>query len=300
MSARATRLGAAGLLLPLALLACGREKTEHGSAAAGGAGAQGAAASRPAEEIPLPPEGGVEVSVGVDGIVAAANRAPRRRVLEALARETDLVVVAFVEGGEPEGPVTFRSRGEPIEVVLARALVGVPFSIAPLEGAESQRLGVVVGFQDEAKRTAHRTHAPERPTGRSAGSEAAAPAEPQLSEEKATEQLHSRDPAERVEAVEATDVTSVSGFAAVVDRLANDPDPNVREAAAESLGDADVGAVRPLLEALGDSDSKVVLAALESLESVGDASVVPELAAVLQHHDPAVRERAAEVADFLE
>jgi HEAT repeat protein len=103
-----------------------------------------------------------------------------------------------------------------------------------------------------------------------------------------------------VEAVEWTDLTSVAGFEAVVDRLANDPDASVRTAAAESLGDGDVGAVRPLLDALADPDSHVVLAVLESLEQVGDASILPELAPALEHSDPTVRERAAEVGEFLE
>jgi hypothetical protein len=243
----------------------------------------------------MPPEGRVEVSVGVDGILALANQAPRRRVLEALARETDLLVVAFVEGGEPEAPVTLRSRGEPIEVVLARALVGVPFSVSPLGDGTSQRLAVVAGWQEEG----HAARAP-RAARRAPAPAAAAEPEPQLGEEQAQAQLESRDPSERVDAVESTDITSIAGFEAVVDRLANDPDATVRAAAAESLSDGDVGAVRPLLDALADPDTRVVLAAIESLELLGDASIVPQLAPALQHPDAGVRERAAEAAEFLE
>lgn len=297
-----SRVSGAVLLFLLAMaaaFACGRSKPQPSTGSAG-AGAQGTTApsAAAAEELPMPPEGRVEVSVGMDGILALANQAPRRRVLEALARETDLVVVAFVEGGEPEGRVTFRSRGEPIEVVLARALVGVPFSVAPLEGGPKERLAVVVGWQDEKKHAARVQPESHSAPGPAAPPESPEPAQPD--EKQALEQLASSDPAERAEAVEATDVTSPAGFEAVVERLANDPDPTVREAAAESLADGDVGGVRPLLDALSDSDSRVVLAALESLELLADASVIPQLAPALQHPDAAVRERAAEVAEFLE
>jgi hypothetical protein len=291
-----TRAHVGVLLLSLAAaFACDRAEPERGRSipATSEAAAAGPASSA---ELPLPPEGRVEVSIGADGILALANRAPRRRVLEALARETDLVVVAFVEGGDPEGRVTIRSRGEPIEVVLARALVGVPFSVGPLEPGARDRLTVVVGWRDAAMRAgpaplaARPAPAPRAPSERATRTQ----------EEGAAAQLTSRDPSERAEAVEFTDVTSVAGFEAVVERLVNDPDASVRAAAAETLGEGDVGSVRPLLDALSDPDSSVVLAALESLELLGDASILPEIGPALEHPDAAVRERAAELGEFLE
>ena len=282
------------LLLLAAAFACGRAEPERTAAgpAPGGSGSEPAPAA--VAELPLPAVGAVEVSLGADGILALANQAPRRRVLEALARETSLVVVAFVEGGDPEGRVTMRSRGEPLEVVLARALVGVPYSIGSLERGSSDRLTVVVGLRSEVHASRRGGEPHQRQHQRPEGA-------PRTQEPEAEPpQLTSRDASERVEAVEWTDLTSVAGFEAVVDRLANDPDASVRTAAAESLGDGDVGAVRPLLDALADPDSRVVLAALESLEQVGDASILPELAPALEHSDPTVRERAAEVGEFLE
>ena len=286
------------LLLALSVaLACGRAEPERSRA--GSAPATSEAASKPAAsaELPLPSPGAVEVSFGADGILALANQAPRRRLLEALARETGLVVVAFVEGGDPEGFVTVQSRGESIEVVLARALVGVPFSVEPLERGAGDRLTVVVGWRDAA-RQARRAPRAVRP--------ALDPRE--LSERASRTQdpgaeppdLTSRDANERAEAVAGSDLTSFAGFEAVVERLANDPDPSVRAAAAETLADGDVGAVRPLLDALVDPDAGVVLAVLESLEQLGDASIVPDLAPALEHPDAEVRERAAEVGEFLE
>lgn len=284
------------LLIPLA---CGR-----GEDAGRAEGAQ--APQRPAASAPetaaaaLPERGEFEVSFGAAGIVARANAAPRRRVLETLARETGLVIVVFVEGGDPDGAVTLDSEGEPIEVVLARSLSGVPFSVEPLDADGRVRLAVVVGKSPSAARVplAGRPSAPGRALDPRAQTERLQRAN-QL-EEDALAQLESPDPRERAEGVEWADVATVTGYEAVLERLANDPDASVRAAAAESLGGADVGAVRPLLGALGDADPHVVVSALESLELLGDASIVPELAPALEHQDPTVRERAKEVLEFLE
>jgi hypothetical protein len=287
-----TRCSVALLLTVALALACGSEEPEpSASAPAAGAAGAGSAAQRPAADLSLPPEGEVAVSFGTDGIVALANRAPRRRVLEAIAKETGLVVVAFVAGGDPDGRVTMQSRSEAIEVVLARALSGVPFSVEPLEG-ERQRLTLVVGRREGAVGPA--------PARRAAGQPRVRAEPPQVVDEDALALLASPDAEERAEGVEFVDVATAAGFAAVVERLANDPDAAVRAAAAETLGDGDVGAVPSLVAALGDSDTRVVLAALESLELLGDASTVPELAPALQHPDAAVRQRAAEVSEFLE
>ena len=240
------------------------------------------------------------MSFGAAGIVARANQAPRRSVLEAVARETGLLVVAFVDGGDPEGAVTFQSEGEPIEVVVARALTGVPFSLAPLEAEGRARLTLVVGRRSQEPvpgREARRT-SPSRVLDPRERAERAQ----QINEmeAEALAKLESADARERVEGVEWADIATVAGYEAVIERLANDPDGAVRAAAAESLSGADVGAVRPLVDALSDPDSRVALAALESLEMVGDESVVPDLAAALEHPDPAVRERAKEAQEFLE
>jgi hypothetical protein len=241
----------------------------------------------------------VEVAFGSDGIVARANQAPRRAVLEEVADATGLLSVAFGPGSDPHGRVSFESSGEPIEVVVARALTGVPYSIEPVDDDGRLRLAVVVGRQrgepaparEERHKSVERTYDPEERAERAR----------QLAqmEDEALEKLESTDPEERVEGVEWADTSTVSGYEAVIERLANDPDGAVRAAAAESLASADVGAVRPLLAALADPDARVVLAALESLEMLGDASILPDLAPAFEHPDPSVRERAREAEDFL-
>jgi hypothetical protein len=275
------------------VLGCGSEQPEAPPAAASAPAPPAALAKADAELPSLPAPGEVEVRVGPEGTVALAHQAPRRRVLEAIARETGLVVVSFVAGGDPDGRVTLRSIGEPIEVVLARALTGVPFSIEPV--GQGARLAVIVGTRGAAPEPPPRARAETpRPPPRA---QRAVPVE---DDSEAFEQLTSRDPEDRVEAVEWLDVTAAAGYEAVVERLADDPDPEVRAAAAESLGDADVGAVGPLLQALEDRAPEVGLEALDSLEMLGDESTVEKLEPALRHPDPEVRERAIEVQEFLE
>jgi hypothetical protein len=287
----------AWLALLLALACSGGEKSRR-SEQPSTAPRAAAGPALPSDAV-LPPLGEVEVSFGgAEGIVARANQAPRRRVLEELARETGLVIVVFVEGGDPDGRVTLSSAGEPIEVVLARALTGVPFSITPLTEESRARLTLVVGKARDAgaSRAEERAHAR---AGLDPSERADRVQHIDQMENEALAKLESSDPRDRVEGVEWADIATVSGYEAVIERLANDPDGEVRAAAAESLSGADVGAVRPLVAALSDPDTRVVLAALESLELLGDASVVPELAPALEHSDPAVRERAKEAADFM-
>ena len=258
-----------------------------------------APAPAPAAGPALPPPGEADVAFGVDGIVARANAAPRRAVLEEIAGVTGLLTVDFAPGGDPDGRVTFESRGEPIEVVVARTLSGVPYSIEPVDEQGRARLAVVVGKRRAASspaREERRTNVRRVLDPRERDERARQVA--QL-ESEALEKLESRDPEERALGVEWADTSTVAGYEAVIERLANDPDGAVRAAAAESLASADVGAVRPLLAALADPDPRVVLAALESLEMLGDESIVPDLALALEHPDPAVRERAREAEDFL-
>jgi hypothetical protein len=251
----------------------------------------------------LPPRGSVEVSFGAAGIVARANQAPRREVLEAIARETGLVTVTFAPGGDPNGTLTFESEGEPLEVVLARALPGVPFTLEPVSDEGRLRLSLVVG-KSRAPAIAAAPPARQAPPRDMLDPRERGAAERQQSmrqlEDEALAKIGSSDPRDRAEGVEWADLTSVMGYEAVLERLANDPDGAVRAAAAESLSGADVGAVRPLLGALDDPDPRVVMAALESLEMLGDESIVPDISRLDRHPDPSVRARAQEAIGFLQ
>ncbi len=68
-----------------------------------------------------------------------------------------------------------------------------------------------------------------------------------------------------------------------------------------TLGDEDsIVSVNPLLDALRDPEPEVVIEALDALEYVGDETLIPELAFLLEHPSPEVRERALEAIDWLE
>jgi hypothetical protein len=87
----------------------------------------------------------------------------------------------------------------------------------------------------------------------------------------------------------------------VISVLNTDPDPRVRVAAADWLGDnASYGAVNALLGALGDPSVEVTLQVLEALEDAGDESVIVYLQPLLDSPDSEVREAAGRAIEFLE
>ena len=93
-----------------------------------------------------------------------------------------------------------------------------------------------------------------------------------------------------------------SGDAAarVVELAKSDPDPRVRAAAVERLGDADTyQATTALLDSLADPSPQVVIAALEALEFSGDRSMLPRIEPLANHPNPAVREAANSTLDSL-
>ena len=81
----------------------------------------------------------------------------------------------------------------------------------------------------------------------------------------------------------------------------NDPDPELRSLAADTLATAgNYGSVRSIIGLLDSDDPDVLLLAIEALEFAGDESVAFELDRLLDHPDPAVREAAEDARDFLE
>jgi hypothetical protein len=119
-------------------------------------------------------------------------------------------------------------------------------------------------------------------------------------------QLEDPDPRVRAEAVSllpvfGEEVEDAERFQLVTTLLADDPDRDVRIAAAERLGEFESPeAVRPLVLALSDPDRDVVLAAIEALEDVDDASAIPDLELLLEDHDEEIREAAELTIQFIE
>jgi hypothetical protein len=130
--------------------------------------------------------------------------------------------------------------------------------------------------------------------------EAAASAEQRRTREAAAlEQLTNADPERRAEAIASID--PAGDAAAQIGEVARtDPDPRVRAAAVERLGDADTyEATSLLLESLSDPSPQVVVAAIEALEYVGDASLLPRIEALAGHANADVREAVQEASESL-
>lgn len=112
--------------------------------------------------------------------------------------------------------------------------------------------------------------------------------------------LGSSDPVVRQEAIREIPAAG-PGLDPLMSALAEDPDPEVRAAAAAQLAaSGSFGAVTGLLLALQDASPFVIISVLGALELSGDETLVPEIAPLLEHPDPDVRRAAARAIQLLE
>jgi hypothetical protein len=119
-------------------------------------------------------------------------------------------------------------------------------------------------------------------------------------QEEVRHQLQSGYAADREEALRWVDLTRET-IPVIVDILLNDPTPEVRVQAADSLTNVTSHeAVAGLLQALSDPDSRVVLMAIEGLVATGDQTLVEQLAPLLDDANAEVRQAALEAIEFLE
>ena len=186
--------------------------------------------------------------------------------------------------------------------VLARLAVGEPAPTAPgPAGADSGGLPAAQREREARADKIHGLFAQRREASEERLRLARASIEERHAREtEAIEQLADSDAAVRVEALATIDP---AGDAAprVAELARTDPDPRVRAAAVERLGDADTWqATSTLLESLVDPSPEVVIAALEALEYSGDHSLLPRVAPLANHPNPAVREAAKAAIESLE
>ncbi|MFK7898236.1 MAG: HEAT repeat domain-containing protein [Myxococcota bacterium] len=118
--------------------------------------------------------------------------------------------------------------------------------------------------------------------------------------ERAREQLYSRDPEERVAALERLGADSIN-LEELAEIAQRDPDPRVRAAAVSNASDTESPAGRDIVHAATeDADSSVVLEAIESMMFDDSKSSLPVLNDLLGHNDPKVAAAAAESIDFIQ
>jgi hypothetical protein len=276
----------------------------------GATGATRSVATAPSDAaepgVELLPVGSFQVFVDADAhVTALANQVNRGAVLAAIAEQAGFTIELRGDG-RLGAPVDLNTDREPLELVLARLLQGVPHSVAYDDEGAAPRLsllaigsgdGVAISAAGNEPRSG-RKRLSRRVLTREEEREHVERVERMRAESLA--RLDSSDPEVRSDGVQWVDVTTTEGFAAAKERLAIDESPEVRVAAAEALIEGDVGAVQPLLQALEDPDQRVVLAALDALEFVGDETTVPHLEPLLKHRDVEIRERTVEAIEFLE
>jgi hypothetical protein len=290
------------LALGLTLVACGAGEEERAAVEphpeAGGAA--------PAGEAPVPSTGRATVAFSGGRVTLRSRGAPRVNVILQLAESVgfDLemseiapaTLTLDIEDAEIERalPVLLHSLPYRAEYefdptlarhVLARLRVGAP--VAPPAGDRGAEAGGEEAEGDLAGR------APLPDPARGAQVERG-PGErlrlPESLDPAVVAELASSSPTRRVEAVSTLEPEG-PGLEVLLDYLAADPDPQVRAAAAEQLGDSDAySAVRGLVAALDDPDARVVLAAVEAIDMLWDESLAPELRPLLDHPDPEVRD----------
>jgi len=274
-------------------------------------------AAPPAGEAGALPEPGrayVEVSGGL--VTVRSNAASRVAVVLELARAAsiDLEIVEIT----PD-TLTLQIENAELERVLPVLLDSIPYRVDydfdPALGRHVvARLRIGAGGPDavaEIRSERFREPPPERREAREAapspGRRGESERDPrgrlELPDDLPAEVvsgLYSSNPVTRSEAIEEVDPDGL-GLGVLLDYVARDPDPRVRAAAVEELSMTDTyRGIQGLLGALDDSDPRVVLQAVEALDLLGDESLIPELRALRNHGDPAVREAVEETLDSLE
>ncbi len=258
---------------------------------------------------PLPGPGRARVEFADGQVTVVSHAAPRAAILGELAEKAGFLL----ELGDLEpSSLTLRIENLMLERALPLLLRDIPYQIDyAFDPALGRHVVTFLGvgpplMATEADTTPAASDAPAtRPATRSDREYRerlfrerllrAAPIQAALLED-----LGSYDAATRAEAASEIEAEGPA-LDRLLEILAEDPDPRVRAASVEQLGDAGSHwAVRGLIFALDDSEPAVVLLAIEALESEGDDSVIPDLAPLLDHRDPAVREATREALDSLQ
>jgi hypothetical protein len=303
-------------LLSAVLLATGC--SEDGDASRESRGARSAESPAGDETTPsdAQPDAG-EVRLRVEGrkLTLTANAAPRRPLLERLARELSFELVAPDVADEP---ITLRAESAELRDVLPRLLPHRPYRVDYRFDAVNARheiarleVGVLGASAMEPRNPAALpdgdapTRAEESAARARSDDERPHPGT-QLQHVTRTgrdwsailQQLDDSDPEERVEALEQI-VSDAKGRDVLIERLANDPSPLARAAAARQLEAETLTEVDALIRALGDPDRRVVLEAIDALEFTDDESVADDLEPLTRHSDPEIAEAASDARCFI-
>ncbi len=258
---------------------------------------------------PLPGLGRAQIQFADGRVTVLSYAAPRAAILEELAAKAGFVL----ELGElARSRLTLRIEDLTLERALPLLLRDVPYQVDyAFDRALGRHVITFLGIGPASMNTGFDT------IRKAAEAPAPAPATRPDREFRARlfrermlreasiqaallEDLESRDAVTRAEAASEIEVEGPA-LDRLLEILAEDPDPRVRAAAVQQLGDSGSHwAVRGLIDALGDAEPEVVLRAIEALEFEGDESVVPNLEPLLDHRDLAIREATRDALESLE
>lgn len=305
------------LALVLALACGGSEPPPHTAGAAPPTKtAPSPAPEAPSAEAAAPPTTGhARIRITDEGLTLIAIDTPRRPLLEVLAAQLDFKLVPGDVGSEP---VTVRIEGGHLRDALPSLLPDRAYrveyrfdkqtgrhQVARLEIAPSGAIAfvappdyVVPDYVPDLEGPFPAARFGSQPDGvPPTGTEGRSRAD--VDWKALVLRLDDADADERIEALDQIDPEG-DGLPLIVDRLARDPDPKVRAAAAEKLEFADtLAGVDALVRALSDPDKQVVLAAIDALEFTEDYTVTQDLATLLDHPDEEIREAAEDAIDFI-
>jgi len=262
----------------------------------------------------LPAVGQIAIEDSPGGLRVLANQVPRIEVLHALQSAFGFELeLGQLDAAIEATPLTLIEIDASLEDVLFAVLAGISFEVTysadPTRGEHLLSRVLVAGARRDRGALARETRGrgPDRAERRKhfSGRRAEGPTRAERAREAAeraevaARRIGSDDPEERRRAAEALRIDR-DGIEKLGEVVASDPDPRVRAAAAERLGeDESLAAVQHLLDALRDPDPLVIIAALDALAFAGDESIVAELEFLLDHPDPEVRATAWEVIQFL-
>ncbi len=265
------------------------------------------APAAPGPDAPLPGE--LSIALEADRVSLRAGGVPLNELMTALAAQGEFPL----RGQAPSRPVTLVRIDAPLAAVLAELLRGVPYAArwAPVEapGPPRHRL---TSLDVGAAPLTGLSHPVERENPSAAAREAAAQQEEERRQEEEArrsgpppvplpvktngqliDQLESRDPEDRMEAIVDMD-TSGWGLDLVIAAVEDD-DPEVRISALERLAeDETLRATAALVGALRSEHPEVLVRSLELLAFVGDESIVDAIEPLQFHADPDVRDAAEE------
>jgi hypothetical protein len=282
---------------------------------------EGPEATRNAPETPEARESPAPrawVTENADGSFAVhVDGAPRAQVLDALAEAAGFGIVPGRGAAAPRR-LSLHLEEASAEEALGQILAGVPHHVhyeRQASGGPVELRRVTVGLLPPPQaRGEGRARLGQRLRERRLALAERTPEELALlqieREERTAERrslvAHLRDsPIDRDRARAATLMKPETDLDALVDYLFEDPSPDVRERAAESLADAPAGepaltAAEALIEALADPDAGVVAAAIAALEDVHDTLPDPRIRQAIadraDHPDARVREAADDFA----